>query len=248
VFGCDRGTGSYRECDFDRTKSGEFVVNLPPGKYFVTLYLGDIARTKPDEMFVTLEGKSYAVATKPKSIVQKLYNVTVTDGQLNVVLRASDAKNSWAAIAAMDVLGMPGVKPTSTASAVAAGPSDGPSKSADLAPVALLAVADYAAIDDNTAHTLGGVSATDPPSNRASVSDAPAVAFAAAEPETSAHLAASTDSLKASILRPAATRPTGSTNAVTGQSAWLDDLLPFSPIAERTGMTARLVDSALRVG
>ena len=83
----DRGTASRLTRDFNYTKDGTFVVDLPNGHYAVDIILGDTVYAH-DLVGVSLEGSQVAsVTTTARQVVNKSFDVEVADGQLTLRLR-----------------------------------------------------------------------------------------------------------------------------------------------------------------
>jgi fibronectin type 3 domain-containing protein len=82
----ERGTGTEVTRDFNFTRDGTFAVDVIPGRYRVTVTLGDAASAH-DFMEVYLEGE-YAgtVSTAANQFATNTYSVNVIDGQLTVRL------------------------------------------------------------------------------------------------------------------------------------------------------------------
>lgn len=87
----DRGASSGSTSlsrDFNATGDGTFAVDLANGYYKVTLTLGDADPYPRDQMGVHLEGTLVdSVSTASGEIVERVYVVRVTDGQLNIRLK-----------------------------------------------------------------------------------------------------------------------------------------------------------------
>ena len=82
----DRGTGTGVTRDFVFTPLAEFVVDVPAGRYDVTIVLGD-ATAAHEQMGVFLEGAQVdSVTTAVNQFVTRAYRVAVGDGQLRLKL------------------------------------------------------------------------------------------------------------------------------------------------------------------
>lgn len=86
----DRGpvSGSNAQTrDLNFTTEGVFAVDLANGSYAVTVQLGDMEYAH-DQMGVALESGGYdSITNAAKQIITKTYNITITDGQLNLRLK-----------------------------------------------------------------------------------------------------------------------------------------------------------------
>lgn len=70
--------------DFNFTHEGTFVVDIPPGRYWVGLWMGDIT-TAHSQMAVYVEGVLRGnLSTAAGSFASPTYPVSVTDGQLTI--------------------------------------------------------------------------------------------------------------------------------------------------------------------
>ena len=82
----DRGSGSDLERDFNFTPLGTFVVDVPNGRYRVTITMGD-KTAGHGQMGVFLEDRQVAsVSTQANEFKTQTYEVAVEDGQLTVLL------------------------------------------------------------------------------------------------------------------------------------------------------------------
>ncbi len=86
VNNLDRGTGDSLTRDLHYRDVATFVVDLPNGNYDVTLTLGDQGPYLHDQV-VSLEGSVVDnITTAPRQVVSRQYTVSVSDGQLTVLL------------------------------------------------------------------------------------------------------------------------------------------------------------------
>ncbi|MCA9174993.1 MAG: Ig-like domain-containing protein [Planctomycetales bacterium] len=82
----DRTTGTDLTRDFNFTRLGTFVADVDNGDYTVTVLLGDM-RYPHDNMGVFLEGAQVdVVTTAAGEVVTRMYDVSVADGQLTLLL------------------------------------------------------------------------------------------------------------------------------------------------------------------
>jgi hypothetical protein len=87
VLSRDRVTGTALTRDFNFTTQVTFAVDVPNGRYMVTVTMGD-ARHDHDEMAVFLEGVQVSLLTTARGeFVSHTHMVTVVDGQLTLGLR-----------------------------------------------------------------------------------------------------------------------------------------------------------------
>jgi fibronectin type 3 domain-containing protein len=99
----DRGAGDDLMRDFNFTHDGTFVADVLPGRYRVTVMLGD-ATTAHDQMGVFLEGEQVdTISTLANQATTRAYTVNVTDGQLTVELRDLGGSDANAVINALEV-------------------------------------------------------------------------------------------------------------------------------------------------
>ncbi len=105
----DRGIwGSDTTRDFNFTTDATFAIDvLPePAVYDVTITMGDgrLATPTREDMGVFLEGVQVdSVTSLPTQYVTSTYQVTVTDGQLNLALRDLGGSDPWVMINSMEV-------------------------------------------------------------------------------------------------------------------------------------------------
>jgi len=101
-YGWDTGLGSPAN-DFDRAIGGDlerdfiydsadrqFNVDLPNGKYDVTVYLGDKGAFAHDDVFIDAEAGSWDLSdvdTTAGEVKVLTFGITVSDGQLNILFR-----------------------------------------------------------------------------------------------------------------------------------------------------------------
>jgi fibronectin type 3 domain-containing protein len=103
IAGRDRGTGDSLTRDFDFTPDGTFAVDVLPGRYQVTITLGD-ATTAHDSMGVFLEGQQVdTVSTLVNHFTTRTYTVSVTDGQLTLELKDMGGSDHNVAVDALEV-------------------------------------------------------------------------------------------------------------------------------------------------
>ncbi len=82
----DRGTGSALWRDFDFTRLGTFVVDVPNGAYDVAVYTGD-ASGAHERMGIFLEGaQADSITMAAKELLTRVHRTTVGDGQLTLLL------------------------------------------------------------------------------------------------------------------------------------------------------------------
>jgi PKD repeat protein len=87
VASVDVATGTDLERDFCYSPDMTFGVDVPAGTYDVALSMGNM-KWSHDQIEVSLEGVVKEVVTTPlNQVVQKVYSVTVQDGQLTLRLR-----------------------------------------------------------------------------------------------------------------------------------------------------------------
>ncbi len=103
----DRGasTGDDLTRDFNYTQYGTFVVDVPAaGDYEVTITMGDGLGYVRDNMGIFLEGQQVdSVTTDGVSYAVRTYTVTVTDGQLTLLLDDLGGSNPLVMINALEV-------------------------------------------------------------------------------------------------------------------------------------------------
>jgi fibronectin type 3 domain-containing protein len=108
ITSAERMTGSRLDRDLNLTSLGTFVLNVPNGDYLVTMRLGDLGRTAHDQMGVFVEGTQVdTVSTPARSVVPREYRVTISDGQLTVLLQDLGGADPDAAIASLAVFSLP---------------------------------------------------------------------------------------------------------------------------------------------
>jgi len=109
----DRGTGSNLQQDMNFLQLGTFRVAVPNNTYDVTVTLGDTAGpgTGHDQMGVFLEGTFVdTVTTALGVVVANTYSVTVSDGELTLLLDDLGGANDYVTLLGLDVvLAGPGV-------------------------------------------------------------------------------------------------------------------------------------------
>ena len=99
----DRGTADELTRDFVFAPLASFAIDLPCGRYDVTLTMGD-AGGAHDEMGVFLEGARVdTVSTAPNQFETRTYRVTVADGQLTVTLDDLGGSDPNAVVNALSV-------------------------------------------------------------------------------------------------------------------------------------------------
>ena len=106
----DRGetTGSDTSRDFNFTTDATFAIDvLPePAVYDVTITMGDgrLATPTREDMGVFLEGVQVdSVTSLPRQYVTSTYQVTVTDGQLNLSLRDLGGPDPYVIVNSIEV-------------------------------------------------------------------------------------------------------------------------------------------------
>lgn len=88
VGGVDRGGNGLVERDGSYTRDATFVVDIPRGRYGIDVLLGDAGSYAHDLMGVFLEGAQVAsVSTAGRQVVNRHFDVEVTDGQLTLRLQ-----------------------------------------------------------------------------------------------------------------------------------------------------------------
>ncbi len=103
VFGRDRERGDALRRSLDFGGWIEFLVDLPNGTYDVTVTMGD-ATGAHDEMGLILQGKLVdSVTTASGQFHVKTYPVTVSTGQLSVVLDDLGGENLDAVINGLEI-------------------------------------------------------------------------------------------------------------------------------------------------
>ncbi len=99
----DRGAGDDLTRDFNFTHDGTFVVDVLPGRYRVTVLVGDVT-TAHDQMGVWLEGEQVdTISTLANQATTRAYTVNVSDGQLTLELRDLGGSDANAVINALEV-------------------------------------------------------------------------------------------------------------------------------------------------
>ncbi len=99
----DRGAGDDLTRDFNFTHDGTFAVDVIPGRYRVTVLVGD-ATAAHDQMGVYLEGGQVdTISTLAGQATTRAYSVSVTDGQLTVGLRDLGGSDANAVVNAVEV-------------------------------------------------------------------------------------------------------------------------------------------------
>jgi fibronectin type 3 domain-containing protein len=100
----DRTTGGDLKRDFNFTPLGTFAVDLPNGTYNVRITFGD-ATGAHDQMGISLEGVLVdTVSTALNQFVTNTYQVTVSDGQLTVLLDDVGGADANVVINGLEVL------------------------------------------------------------------------------------------------------------------------------------------------
>ena len=100
--GASNGDDLYR--DYVYAESGTFSKVLTNGDYELTLHLGNPLFAM-DSVRVMLEGSEVEVVnTSQGQVVEKVYQVTVTDGQLDIRFVDQGGSTRWAAIRALDIV------------------------------------------------------------------------------------------------------------------------------------------------
>ncbi|MHC4406506.1 MAG: sialidase family protein, partial [Planctomycetota bacterium] len=101
----DRAVGSALERDFNFTREGVFVVDVPNGTYDVTVTAGDLGRWWHDQMGFYLEGVLVdTLSTDPGQVLPpQTYEVSVNDGQLTLLLRDLGGTDPNVCIEALDI-------------------------------------------------------------------------------------------------------------------------------------------------
>jgi fibronectin type 3 domain-containing protein len=114
----ERSIGDDLERDFTYLEVGTFSVAVPNGTYEVTVILGDTqgSSSGKDQMGVFLEGAQVdTVSTVQGQVVSNAYQVTVSDGVLDVLLDDLGGANPFLAIQGLEVgLAPPAVLLTQT--------------------------------------------------------------------------------------------------------------------------------------
>jgi fibronectin type 3 domain-containing protein len=104
AYSLDRGNGTDLTRDFNYTFAATFLVDLPAGIYDVILTLGDTGAAH-DQMGVFLEGVlADSVTTAGGQTVTNTYRVTVTDGQLTLLLDDLGGSDPYVMINAMGIV------------------------------------------------------------------------------------------------------------------------------------------------
>ena len=106
----DRGAshGDERVRDFNITELGTFAVDVPLGVYEVSVTMGDGLALR-DEMGVFLEGTQVDSVTAAAGVYEtRTFTVTVTDGQLTLLLDDLGGANTVVMINALDVVQISG--------------------------------------------------------------------------------------------------------------------------------------------
>jgi fibronectin type 3 domain-containing protein len=103
----DWGTGTDITRDLVYTPLGTFAVDLANGNYDVVITLGE-AITRHDKMGIFLEGVQVdSVDTAKNEFVTKTYSVSVSDGQLTLLLDDLGGSNPYVAINALEIVVSP---------------------------------------------------------------------------------------------------------------------------------------------
>ncbi|MHC4404712.1 MAG: SGNH/GDSL hydrolase family protein [Planctomycetota bacterium] len=102
----DRAVGSALERDFNFTREGVFVVDVPDGTYDVTITAGDLGLWWHDQMGFYLEGALVdTLSTDPGQVLPpQTYEVTINDGQLTLLLKDLDGTDPNVCIVALEVV------------------------------------------------------------------------------------------------------------------------------------------------
>jgi fibronectin type 3 domain-containing protein/methionine-rich copper-binding protein CopC len=101
--------GNDFERDFNLTELGTFAADVPSGaaQYDVTVTMGDALALR-DEMGVFLEGNLVSFVTAPRGTYAiETYRVTVSDGQLTLLLDDLGGKNSLVMLNGLDIVEAP---------------------------------------------------------------------------------------------------------------------------------------------
>ncbi len=100
----DYGTGTDLTRDLNFTTQGTFAVDLPNGSYQVTLTLGNALWAK-EQMGVFLEGGQVdSVNAAVGQVVTRAYTVTVSDGQLTLLLRDLGGDDPYVVLNGLDIV------------------------------------------------------------------------------------------------------------------------------------------------
>ena len=87
IFNADRWTGTALTRDFNDTTLRTFVADLPNGTYDMAVTLGDTGVYQHDQQGIALEGLQVAsVSTVAGEVATNIYEVTLSDGQLTLLL------------------------------------------------------------------------------------------------------------------------------------------------------------------
>ncbi len=104
ISGVDRATGTALTRDFNYTPDGTFVVNVPNGRYQVKATLGDLGSYAHDQVGIYLESVLVdTVSTAARQVVNRGYEVNVTDQQLTMRLRDLGGSDRNGVIAALEI-------------------------------------------------------------------------------------------------------------------------------------------------
>lgn len=99
----NRTTGTDLTRDFNYSTLATFALDLPNGRYEVTVWMGDMSAAH-DQMGVFLEGTQVdSVTTAARQILTRTYIAKVTDGQLTLLLDDLGGNDANAVINALDV-------------------------------------------------------------------------------------------------------------------------------------------------
>ncbi len=101
----DRPAGSDAiQSDLNLTSHGVFAVDLAPGKYSVTLQIGDAGPYAHDQMQVAIEGTPMeTLDTAAGEVVTRTYTVNVDDGQLDIDLQDLGGADPYAVIDGLEI-------------------------------------------------------------------------------------------------------------------------------------------------
>ncbi len=103
IYSVDRATSSSLSRDLNYMTSGTFSVIVPNGAYQVNLQLGDLGSYAHDQVGVYLENAQRdTVSTAARQIVGRSFQVTVSDGQLDLRLTDLGGSDRNCVIVGMD--------------------------------------------------------------------------------------------------------------------------------------------------